>query len=374
MEERRSALDGVYRELAASQRPPAPVEAPRQINHGYLELLFACGYQRLAASDRARELAAAGRARLEAWHTDPVHGWLIDLLEHRLAGPGDGGIPPALRERRDALDRVARFKVDRFCEASSIAAGAEQIDACGQFGRHGRPPDDLATATANFVARIERALAEEGELADAFIEQALQIYPERIEHEVEREAAAALLDRILHRIERMEEPRGLAYARVLALAVHAAPARVPAVTALVAPFVAHPSWMLDKLLAELAYALPGHPAELAALWELVPPAVRGAAEYQLGLVTLGSPAITPELVSAWADRSWAGQRLRAATLDALLARPVPDRFAGGWAGQMFVRAGDDLGTNSHFTFALVYVVDRLVRGVLDPSLAADPDR
>jgi hypothetical protein len=44
----------------------------------------------------------------------------------------------------------------------------------------------------------------------------------------------------------------------------------------------------------------------------------------------------------------------------------PERFAQRWAGQLFASVTDDLSTNSHFTYSVIGVVDRLVRGVLDP--------
>ena len=50
----------------------------------------------------------------------------------------------------------------------------------------------------------------------------------------------------------------------------------------------------------------------------------------------------------------------------LLAQPFAERFAQRWAGQLFANVTDDLSTNSHFTYSVIGVVDRLVRGVLEP--------
>jgi len=362
-------LDELYVDITTAERSRHPDEPPPEITAGYTKLLFAYGYRHLEGEARAMELAAAGRAQLEAYLEDPIHAWLVDVLEFRSreAVGTSGELPAPLQAQLDAFERCIRFKVDRFREASRIVGGGT-VDAIGHFGRFGRPPDDIATTTASFVERMDRAFtlaetAEDADLADAYIETSLEVSPETVEGEV----ATRALDRVLPRIEQMTERRCLAYARAIAIAAHAAPARVPALIEQMGPFSPGASWNHAEILRLLAESLAAsHRAELAELWKRAPESVRSTSEYLIGLLRLG---ITPErqdLLRASASHDVAAQRLREATLDAFLVRPIPERFTGRWAGELFATTSDQLSTNSHFNYSAICVVDRLVRGVLDP--------
>ncbi len=360
--ERVTALDLLYRTLSTTIRGGRPNEPPFEIVDGYVKLQVVCGYHQLGNSARAAEIEVAAHAQLEGARVDPIHAWLIDAFAALVRGSGE--LPAALHERLDGFDRVTRYKVDMFREASWIVGGGT-VDAVGHFGRMGRPEQDLEAHTAAFLARVDRvfALAEETpELADAYIETSLQISP----HSIDPAVVEPVLDRVVPRIERMTERRGLAYARAVAMAC-AAPARLPELIQRVAPFLEADTWELDEIMALLSESLsPNHRSELAALWRRVPDDVHHRTEYLIGLLRHGVMPNRDDVLRAVASSDFAAQKLRAVLLDTLLARPFPDRFAGLWAGELFGTATDELSTNSHFSYNVVYVVDRLVRGVLDP--------
>ncbi len=127
--ERSNLLDELYVDISTTVRPARAHEPPPAINDAYIELLFAYGYHRLGLATRALELEASGRTRLTV-HLDPVHAWLIDALASRCR---ETELPAPLRERLETLDRVSRYKVDRFREASRIVGGGELIDAIRRF-------------------------------------------------------------------------------------------------------------------------------------------------------------------------------------------------------------------------------------------------
>lgn len=357
------ALDDLYADISTARARHAE-EPLSESDEGYVKLLFAYGYHQLQSAPRAFELEAAGRALLETHREDPVHAWLIDAFEARCREAPETHharrvLPAALRARLDAFDRVTRYEIDRFCEASWIVGGGE-VDAIGRFAGGGEP-----ASTSSFVERVEHALAlseaaEEPDAADAFVEGALQVRSETLEPE----AAVGVLDRVLPRIERMAGRRGLAYARAIALAAHAAPDRVATLSEQVVPFIACEPWNVDEILALLSRSLaPNHRVELAELWERMPESARVTPMYRLGQLRLGAPPEQTDLTLA-ASHDPFTHELRAATLEAFLARPSPGRFAGRWAGELFARIHDDLATSTHFTYDVIFAVDRLVRGAL----------
>ncbi len=367
--ERVAALDAMYAGIAATKRRRHFTEPPPEINDGYVKLLFAYGHGRLGNAARAHELEAEARAQLAAHADDPIHAWLLDVFAERISGAGTTEstaiLPASLLARLEALDRVARFKVDRFRDASWIVGGGP-VDALGHFVSSGKPYDRAAETIRN-AELVERAIASADAAtntddADMYLDMALQgSKPEKLGPEL----AARFLERLLPRIDHMGDGRGIAYARAITIAVHVAPERLPVLLAAVAPLVATelaaPDLVLTLLLCALA---PNHRAELAALWRHVPESSRSTPEYTLGLSVLEAPPALEDRPPEHRDPSAA--QLRIATLDAALARPFPERFDGPWALQLFAAATDCYGTNSHFPREMIYVVDRIVRGMLDP--------
>lgn len=348
-------LDRLLEILSTTIRGGRPNEPSFEITDGYLKLQFAYGYQRLGNTARAAELEAAGHAQLAAYRADPVHAWLIDAFAARIRDQR----PAELQERLEAFDRVTRFKVDMFREASWIIGGGA-VDAAGQFGRMGNPAPDLAASTASFLGRVDRgfALAEEHpELADAYLETSLQVDASSIDPA----AGASVLERVLPRVERMSERRGLAYARAIALAVHAAPARLAGLIEAIGPFIEADSWELDGIMALLSEALAHHRRELAAIWSQLPADVHDRPAYLIGQLRHGVMPNKHVVLRAVASSDVTAQKLRVVLLDTLLASP--DSIEP-WAAELFGTATDELKTNSHFSYSTVYVVDRLVRGVL----------
>ena len=348
-----TTLDQLYKTLSTTIRGGRPNEPSFEIIDGYVKLQFAYGYHQLGDAARAAELEAAAHAQLAESRADPIHAWLIDAFAARIRGDH----PAELQERLDAFDRITRYKIDMFREASWIIGGGN-VDATGHFGRMGGPAPDLATSTASFLARVDRAFAlaeEEPELADAYLEASLQpTCP------IDPAVVASVLDRVVPRIEQMSDRRGTALARAVALAAFAAPTRLPALLERVAPFVEADSWQLDEIMGLLSESLAlTHRAELAALWRRVPEDARDRPEYLIGQLRHGVMPNMDVVLRAVASSDFAAQKLRVALLDAF-----PDRCAEQWAGELFGTATDDLSTNSHFSYNAVYVVDRFVRGVL----------
>lgn len=152
---------------------------------------------------------------------------------------------------------------------------------------------------------------------------------------------------------------GGAYARAIAIAVHAAEDRLPALLEAVAPYAASAGepWDYLEVLSILSAALaPEHREELAALWRQVPDHIHATPVYRLGLLRLGAAPVLEDLRHPVDYRDRASFELRNETLDAVLARPFPERFGGGWARDLYAVAMREV----------LYVVDRIVRGVVEP--------
>jgi len=356
--DRSRLLGDLFLDICATVRPVHTREPPPGSNDAYIELLFAYGYRRLGLAERAHELELSGRARLAA-HLDPVHAWLIDALISRATGE----LPASLRERLEALDRVSRYKVDRFREASQIVGGGELIDAIRRFS--GGRASNLVADTAATLDMIDHAFEHSHsdqnlELAELITAETLHVEPEA----VDPAKATQILDRVIPRLAQMTDRRTV-IARLIAIAAHAAPVRVAALTERLAPLLTD-DWRLETVLTTLSQALAaGHQDELRALWSCVPESARSMAAYRFGELRLGAAVERRDLIRPFTNEQCA-RELRNLAIDTFLSRPVTERFAGGWVGQAVANAADKFGTNSHFSFAVIEVVDRVVRGVLAP--------
>lgn len=340
-------LDELYAQIASVERPLREHEPPPEINRGYIALLFACGYRQLGNEARANELATAGRA-LIAPHADEVHAWVLAAFEARLHGTE----MPSLHE----LDRVTRYKVDRFREASQIIGGGEAIDAMGRFAG-GPARTGISSADLDAIDRaFDNAQTPEGEeFAEALLEHTLNTDPQSV--------APGVIDRVLGRIDHMRHHRCLALARVIAIAAHAAPERVPSLIATLTPLLADRTWDLDEILLVLVRTLASsYRAELSLVLDHTPEAGRSEAAYRLGRIRTGAVAEAADLLRPKEKSLSSEHELLLVTVEKLLARSNP--FAGDWVGTVVANTWDNFGTNSHFTFTLIEVVDRVVRAAV----------
>lgn len=134
------ALDKLNEKIASTRRKRSPVEAPATQTGAYVELQLAHGYARIGQHERARSLEQKARGALGSVLTDPVHNYLVNAyaarIEQAIAGqPPETPLPDNLGAQLAALDRVARYKVDRLREASRILEPLERPDAIGAFSK-----------------------------------------------------------------------------------------------------------------------------------------------------------------------------------------------------------------------------------------------
>jgi hypothetical protein len=113
-----TALDRLREKIGSTRRKRSPVEAPAQQTGAYVDLQLAHGYARIGQHERARALEQGARAALGSVLTDPVHNYLVNAysarVEQAIAGqPPETPLPDNLGAQLAALDRVARYKVDR---------------------------------------------------------------------------------------------------------------------------------------------------------------------------------------------------------------------------------------------------------------------
>jgi cellulose synthase operon protein C len=227
-----TALEQLLTRIRTTRRKRSPVEAPVPLTGAYATLQLAHGFARIGQHERARALVGEARAALAAVIADPVHAYLAAAFEARIeqtiAGlPPEAPLPDALGAQLAALDRVARYKVDRLREASRILEPIERPDAIGAFSRKqsdGRGAEFAALrvlaepgARAREIARLLElaARAEDGErvrLLDGCFDVMLEL-PEA--HAVPSLTAAVPI------IERLPEPRrAVLYAEALVVAGH----------------------------------------------------------------------------------------------------------------------------------------------------------
>jgi hypothetical protein len=168
-----AALDRLAAQLAGIQRKRSRVEAPPELTNAYTAFVFAAGFARLGERERAQQRAGEARTALEPVLADDVHAFNIAAfavrIEQALARrPRHAPLPEPLIERLHALDRVARYKVDRLRESLPALETEPVVDAIGEFARLESPrlipPPELVALLAvdqpaARAARIEEHLA-----------------------------------------------------------------------------------------------------------------------------------------------------------------------------------------------------------------------
>lgn len=98
----------------------------------YVDLIFSYAFARLGESSLSRKTLLAAGERLKR-NSDDVHEWLHDAFEYRIkqsvgGQQASGPFPDALLERLDAIPKLARYKVDRLRQHSTILEPHEQLD------------------------------------------------------------------------------------------------------------------------------------------------------------------------------------------------------------------------------------------------------
>jgi hypothetical protein len=289
---------------------------------------------------------------------NPVHAWLVAAFDAVL-----GGRP---LPSRDELERVSCFRVERFCEGSRLLCDDPSIDAIGRFARERRPDPDRVEST---VARVREmyATADDPDALDDL--DPLDVLAYVIEtslnpkQRVSVEVAAEVLELALPRVEQVSlDRRGALYARAAHYATHAAPHRVVELAGrAVDIFEALAEFRRREAMDDLAAALARHPP-LGAFWPALPVVAHDEHAYLVGAIRLGDPR---GLTRWWGSQDLTDPIERHAVLDHYLALPFDARFVEPWVGALYRRTTDRFGTNSHFTLAIVEVVDRIVRAIVD---------
>lgn len=132
------ALEDLTEKVAKTKRRRTLSEAPVELTNAYAAFQLGHGFARIGRHERARQLATQATTGLTEVASDPVHRYLIGAftarIEQAIAGlPLETPLPDTLRAGLARLDRVSRYKVDRFREASRILEPITRPDPIGAF-------------------------------------------------------------------------------------------------------------------------------------------------------------------------------------------------------------------------------------------------
>ncbi|HEY3448388.1 MAG TPA: hypothetical protein VGK67_18670 [Myxococcales bacterium] len=133
-----------------TERKRSPVEAPPLLTRAYVLFVFAYGFARLGAADRARSLRSTASGLLPAG--EPVHGFLSRSFGARvdcaLEGlPVETPLPPPIQAELNKLEKFLRYKVDRLRQASTVLEPQERLDPVQAFQRGDQDPRGEEFAT-----------------------------------------------------------------------------------------------------------------------------------------------------------------------------------------------------------------------------------
>jgi hypothetical protein len=394
-----TALDKLREKIGSTRRKRSPVEAPATHTQAYVDLQLAHGYARIGQHERARALEQGARAALGSVLTDAVHNYLVNAfsarVEQAIAGqPPETPLPDNLGAQLAALDRVARYKVDRLREASRILEPLERPDAIGAFSKRqhdSRGPEFAAlraitdaTKRAKEVARLVETSrkSEEADMArllDGCFDVMLEL-PEA--------QAAPILISAWPIIEKLPEPRrAVLYAEALVVAGHFGRTElVPdLLEALGTAVRAVPGNELDRVLDQSLRALRriGLRNEIAELLaDVETHLASNTAHLRARLALAGGLAFLGDTNRALPILDTARKALgESMTLTARLelTRALAQAYAqaplGHALGGITELAGqlrditDSFGTNSHYCLSVLHFVESLVLGITSDDLA-----
>jgi hypothetical protein len=181
----------------------------------YADLLFAFGLARIGEKAHSHKLIEAAPRRLVT--RDQVHWWLIEAFEFRIRESLEGRagvqrLRADLLDRLEAMDHLARYKIDRLREHSRILEPHEQVDPYRLW--HRRFADDLSRELASL-----HDIKDGGELTDRLrrllhppskgkvvIEPRILITALELAPRLGEEFAAELLEQAARILEKLADP------------------------------------------------------------------------------------------------------------------------------------------------------------------------
>lgn len=410
------ALEDLAQRIIGTKRKRSSQEAPIAWTNAYIAFQLGHGFARIGKHERARELTANAIDALFRVGTDPVHKYLIGAfsarVEQAIAGViPETPLPDSINAELASLDLLARYKVDRFREASRILEPFVRPDPFGVFQnrlKDGRRHEFAA------LSDINDPVARAGDI-DKLVDVASVDTSERerlvvdildVLLELNEAQAAPILARTWPLIAKINEARrAILYAKTLVVAGHFGRMElVPDLLKLLGIALrAVESVDLDRVLDHSLRALRriglrNEIAELVAEAEhAIPSAHPGALHARLafagGLAFLGDLArALPIFDEARAavrddfqtlgkrrkDGTWPmmpGALVRALELVRALAlayAQAPLAYALGEIAELaghFRDITDNLSTNSHFCLSVVHFVESLVLGITSDNLA-----
>ncbi|HSS00370.1 MAG TPA: hypothetical protein VLM79_25100 [Kofleriaceae bacterium] len=394
-----AALEDIVTRVATTRRRRSFNEAPMELTGAYVQLQLAHGFARVGRHARARELAVHARTGLAAVAGDPVHAYLLAAfvarIEHAIVGVApETALPAELGAQLAALDRLARFKVDRLREASRILEPLLRPDAFGVYIQgHGdaRGPEFAELRRLEPWLRAERVMAliqraagagdaDRERLIDGILDALLDLGAS---------TAVPLLDHAFPVIGHLPQARrAVLYARALVVAGHFGHARLVGelLELLGAAIRAAAGSDLDRVLLHSLRALRriGLRREIAelladaehALVAAGPDALHARLALAAGLAFLGDAARALPIFDQ-AHAMLGSNMLPTARLE--LTRALALAYAQAPLGNALAGIGrladglhditDSLATNSHYCLSVLHFVESLVLGVTSDDLA-----
>jgi hypothetical protein len=406
-----AALDDLAQRIARTRRKRSATEAPAQLTGAYVNLQLAYGFARIGKHERARALAGEARAALAGVASDPVHAYLVTAfvarVEQAIAGLApETPLPAELGAALAALDRLARYKVDRLRDASRILEPLAGLDPFGVFidrRTESRGPELVALrgiaeprARARAVGELVEVAAASAADRERLIDGILDVLLGLPEAE-----AVPILARTSPLVARLPEPRrAVLYAAALVVAGHFGRTDlVPELLALLGAAIrAVAATDLERVLQHSLRALRriGLRLEIAELLAEAeharsanePGALYGRLAIAAGLAYLGDAAralpIFDQARGALNEDFKAVGEVRKDGSRPSLTRPLeltralalayaqaPLGAALGGIAELVAHLRDitdNLNTNSHFCLSVLHFVESLVLGITSDDL------
>ena len=138
-----AVLEDLLKLFEKTERKRSPVEAPPALTRGYVLFIFAYGFARLGAAERAQALRAAAATLLPK--DDAIHGYLMRAYSARidiaLEGlPVETPLPAPIQAELNRVEKFSRYKLDRLRQASSVLEPQEHLEPIDAFSRGYKDP------------------------------------------------------------------------------------------------------------------------------------------------------------------------------------------------------------------------------------------